>query len=175
MKWFIGFFVLLVALVMISGCTQPAQTAASITTVPTPVPTTIATPVATTVAPVVTTTVPTALSTTQAANSTNVTVIVANVVPSATAASMVTLIHITSTGFNPAIDTVLPGTGISWVNDDRVSHTIKTVGINAGMFTSTDIDPNTQFQFDFGSVGIYDYILDNNAKITGKIIVKGGS
>jgi hypothetical protein len=42
------------------------------------------------------------------------------------------------------------------------------------MFTSTEIDPNTQFKFDFDLVDTYEYILDNNPKINGTIIVKAG-
>jgi len=87
---------------------------------------------------------------------------------------MITTIHITSTGFSHPIDVVLPGTGISWANDDTVSHTVKSVGKHAGMFTSTEIDPNTQFKFDFDTVDTYEYILDNNPKINGTIIVKAG-
>jgi plastocyanin len=187
MKWFIGFFVLLVALVTISGCTQPAQTAAPVTTVPTtvqttapvivatPVPTTIATQVATTVATTkVATTVPTTVSATQttASNSTLVVVQVTTVAP----ASMVTTIHITKTGFDPKIDVILPGTGISWVNDDSVPHAITGANSKKGntVFTSTSIEPNSKFQYDFGDEGTFEYALIDLPKLNGTIIVKTG-
>lgn len=186
MKWFIGFFVLLVALVAISGCTQPAQTVEPTTTVPTtvpttepvivatPVPTTIATPVVTTIATTIAvTTVPTTVSTTQTAVS-NATV-AATPVPNVTAASMITTIHITSTGFNPALDVVYKGTGITWVNDDTVPHAVKAIGKNDGLFISDSIIPTSQFKYDFGNEGTIEYALVDLPTIKGTIVVKGGN
>ncbi len=182
MKWFIGFFVLLVALVTISGCTQPAQTAAPATTIPTPVPTTeqvpVATPVPTTIETPVATAVPTTKVTTTVPTTTqpavaNVTV-TATKVPTVTAASMVTTIHITSSGVSPQQDVVLPGTRISWVNDDTVPHAVKSTGIHDGLFTSDPIPPGAQFGFDFGNEGTFEYALVDLPKITGTIIVKAG-
>ena len=191
MKWFIGFFMLLVALVMISGCTQPAQTAAPTTTVPTtvptteqvtvatPVPTTIATTVATTVAPttatVVTTKVPATTQTTTV-NVTQNTTAVVTPVKTVTAASRITTIHITKTGFDPVLDVVLPGTQITWVNDDSISHSVKSIGNNEGMFTSTEIIPTSQFAYSFGEKeGTYEYALIDLPTVKGTIIVKTGS
>jgi len=177
--------VLLVALVTISGCTQPAQTAAPATTIPTPVPTTeqvpVATPVPTTIAtPVitavpttmVTTILPTTVSTMQTAVS-NVTV-TATKVPTVTAASMVTTIHITSSSVSPQQDVVLPGTRISWMNDDTIPHAVKSTGIHDGLFTSDPIPPGAQFGFDFGNEGTFEYALVDLPKINGTIIVKSG-
>ena len=182
MKWFIGFFVLLVALVTISGCTQPAQTAVPATTIPTPVPTTEEVPVATliptTVETTVATTVPTTVVTT-AVPTTQPTVaeVTANVttVPTVTAASMVTTIHITSTGFNPQLDVILPGTGITWVNDDTVDHAVKSTGKHDGLFTSTPFSPNAAFSYTFGNEGTFEYALVDLPKINGTIVVKGGN
>ncbi|MCX6689763.1 MAG: hypothetical protein NTZ39_08785 [Methanoregula sp.] len=186
MKWFIGFFVLLVALVTISGCTQPAQTAAPVTTVPTtmpvivatPVPTTAATTVATTAAPtntaVVTTKVPATTQTT-AVNVTQNTTAIITPVKTVTAASRVTTIHLNRTGFDPALDVVLPGTQITWVNDDSVSHSVKSIGNNDGMFTSTEIIPTAQFSYSFGEKeGTYEYALIDLPTVKGKIIVQTG-
>jgi plastocyanin len=70
---------------------------------------------------------------------------------------------------------VLPGTGISWANDDNVTHAIKTIGNNTGMFNSGDILPGAAFQFTFSeNTGTYTYAFANNATITGTIIVKAG-
>ncbi len=184
MKWFIGFFVLLVALVMISGCTQPAQTTVPATTVPTTVPTTaqvtVTTPVPTTVAPTMVTTVATTVTTkvpttvqTAAANVTLNTTAVVTPVKTVTAASRITTIHITKTGFDPALDVVLPGTQITWVNDDSVSHSVQSIGNNTGMFTSTEIIPTSQFSYSFGDKeGTYEYALIDLPTVKGKIIVK---
>jgi len=165
MKWFIGFFVLLIALVAISGCTQSVQPVAPATTIPTTVPT--PEPV------LVVTTVPTA----QATPVPTPKIVVINVthVVTPTTAIRVTTIHITSNGFTPAVDVVLPGTGIFWVNDDTVPHTVKAVGVHAGAFNSGEIIPTSTWSFDFGEKdGTFEYILDNNPKITGTIIVKTG-
>jgi plastocyanin len=179
MKWFIGFSVLLVTLVMISGCTQPAQTAAPATTIPTPVPTTeqviVATPVPTMIETTVATTVPTTVVTTSvpttqptvAAVTVNMTTI-----PTVTAASMVTTIHFTSAGFNPQRDVILPGTGITWVNDDTVDHAVKSTGKNDGLFTSTPISPNAAFSYTFANEGTVEYALVDLPKINGTIVVK---
>ena len=165
MKWFIGFFVLLIALVAISGCTQSVQPVAPATTIPTTVPTPepvlVVTPVPTTHA----TPVPTPK------------IVVINVtrVVTPTTAIRVTTIHITSNGFTPAVDGVLPGTGINWVNDDTVSHSVKAIGVHEGMFNSGEIIPTSTWSFDFGEKeGIYEYALGDLPTIKGQIIVKAG-
>lgn len=181
MKWFIGFFVLLIALVMISGCSQPAPTITPATTVPTTVAAAqttaqvpVSTPLPTTVvttkpATTVATTVPAAAQTT-AQNSTLVVV----KVPTVTPASGVTLIHITSTGFIPQTDVVLPGTAIWWINDDSVPHTVKVTNKNVVAYTSDTIQPNSQTNYDFGTEGTFSYALVDLPKINGTIIVKSG-
>jgi len=182
MKWFIGFFVLLVALVTISGCTQPAQTTAPATTVPTTVPITeqviVATPVPTMIETTVATTVPTTVVTTSVPTTQpTVAAVTVNMttVPTVTPASMVTTIHMTSAGFNPQLDAVLPGTRISWVNDDTVPLAVKSTGKHDGLFTSDPIPPNAAFAFDFGNEGTFEYALIDLPKINGTIIVKIGS
>jgi plastocyanin len=184
MKWFIGFFVLLVALVTISGCTQMVPTATPATTIPTTVPTTeqvtVATPVPTTIATPVATTIVTTKATTKVTTSVPTTTQPAavNVTKDQTvaAASGVTTIHITSTGFKPQVDIVLPGTGISWFNDDTVPHSVKSTGIHTGMFTLTDILPGTGNSYTFGAAqGTFEYALVDQPKVNGTIIVKSGS
>jgi plastocyanin len=70
---------------------------------------------------------------------------------------------------------VLPGTGISWVNDDNVTHAIKMIGNNTGMFNSGDISPGAAFPFTFSeNTGTYTYAFADNTTITGTIIVKAG-
>ena len=61
------------------------------------------------------------------------------------------------------------------MNADTVPHTVKSTGVHAGMFNSGEIIPTAQWSYDFGEKeGTYEYILDNNPKITGTIIVKAG-
>jgi len=182
MKLLMGFIVLLVALVAITGCTQtasPSEQTTTETTAPTTevtaVPTTIATTVATTI-PVTTETV-VANVTAPAANVTENVTETATVVPTATAANQVTKIHITNVsaklGFTPQIDVVLPGTGITWVNDDNVTHSIKMIGNNTGMFTSEGILPGASYMYSFSeNPGTFVYAFSDNQTITGTIIVK---
>jgi len=140
MKLLMGFIVLLVALVAITGCTQTASPSEQTTTETTAPVTTEVTTEATTVVTTVATTIPTTTETIVAnvtAPAENVTENVtetATAAPTATAASQITKIHITKLGFTPQTDVVLPGTGIIWVNDDNVTHSIKTIGNNTGMF-----------------------------------------
>ena len=181
MKLLMGFIILLVALVAVTGCTQtassPVQTTTE-TTAPATEVTTVATTVATTEQTTVpaTTEIPVANVTTPAANvTTEVTAAPVNVTPTVTAASGVTTIHITKTGFTPQTDVVLPGTGISWINDDNVTHAIKMIGNNTGMFNSGDIIPGAEFPFTFSEkTGTFTYAFADNATVTGTIIVKAG-
>jgi plastocyanin len=178
MKLLMGFIILLVALVAITGCTQTASPSAQ-TTTETTAPATEVTTVATTVETTVATTVPTTTATIVAnvtAPAENVTANVtatATPVPTATSASQVTKIHITKLGFTPATDVVLPGTGITWVNDDNVTHAIKMIGNNTGMFTSDGILPGASYMYSFSEqTGTYVYAFSDNQTVTGTIIVK---
>jgi plastocyanin len=182
MKLFMGFIILLVAVVAITGCTQTSSTPAH-TTTETTAPATVATTVDTTVVTTEQTTVPNTTATivtNVTAPVTNVTTTVVtaapvNVTPTVTAASGITTIHITKTGFAPQTDVVLPGTGISWVNDDNVTHSIKMIGDNEGMFNSGDILPGATFPYTFSQkTGTYIYAFADNKTITGTIIVKAG-
>ncbi|MEN6442768.1 MAG: hypothetical protein ABFC71_03335 [Methanoregula sp.] len=174
MKLLFGFVVLLVALVAISGCTQQAQPTTTVT--PTEITTAPTTVQETAVATMVTTVVSEPVTTLETTVVTpNQTTEVPVVTPTPITKTGVTTIHITSAGFNPQIDTVLPGTGISWVNDDTVSHSIKTIGNHTGMFNSGEIIPKAQFAYTFSeNVGTYTYALSDNSTITGTIIVKAG-
>jgi len=179
MKLFMGFIILLVALVAITGCTQTAPTPAQ-TTTETTAPTTEATTIVTPVVTTLQTTVPDTTATLVAnvtAPGINVTTVATTVpaIPTVTAASQITMIHITRTGFIPQTDVVLPGTGIFWINDDNTTHAIKMIGNNTGMFNSGDILPNGEFSYSFSEkTGTYTYAFADNTSITGTIIVKAG-
>lgn len=187
MKLLMGFIILLVALVMITGCTQPASTTTPVTTATTAPVTTESTTVATSVPTTVATTVPVnttatiiANVTAPAANTTTVPVTTAapvNVTATATPASMVTTIVLTSTGFAPQTDIVLPGTGVSFVNKDNVSHTVVATGNSTGMFNSGALIPGGAFSYTFSlkQVGTVTYGLADNSSVTGTIIVESPS
>jgi plastocyanin len=171
MKRFIGLFVLVIVLAMISGCTQPAKPAAVTTTVPTVVPTvppTEATP-APTMEP---TTVVTPQITTVTA--TSVATSVKTPVPVGTASTKITTIYIRNNSFVPQVLTVLPGTGITWINDDATVHAIKTTGTHAGMFNSGDFIQGSQWGYTFGAnEGTFE-IIDTYSNSSCTIIVKKG-
>ena len=181
MKLLMGFIILLVALVAVTGCTQTASPSAqttTATTAPTTEITTAAAPVATTVAtaaPVITTTIlanvtaPAANVTTAAVTTTSPT----NVMLTPTPASMVTTIYFTSAGFVPQTDIVMPGTGVSFVNNDNMTHVVIATGNNTGMFNSGVILPKGAFPYTFtANTGTYTYALQDNASVTGTIIVQ---
>jgi plastocyanin len=164
MKRYTGLFILVIALVMIGGCTQQAQPVAVTTPVATAVltvPPTAATPELTptqeqTIVPTMETTILSKPKIT--------------LVPQTTK----TVIYIRNNTFSPVELTVLPGTGISWVNDDTVAHSVKTTGVHAGMFNSGDFIPTASWDYTFGEVGVFEFIDPNYPDMKGKIVVKDG-
>jgi plastocyanin len=175
MKKFIGFFILVFALVMISGCTQSAQPAAVTTPVTTAVPTvppTVATSVPTPVPTTEPTTVATPKSTTAIA--TTVATVIKTPIPVQTASTKITTIYIRNNSFVPQLLTILPGTGISWINDDATVHAIKATGNHTGMFNSGDFVKGSLVDYTFGAdEGTFEFI-DTYSNATGMIIVKKG-
>jgi len=162
MKLLMGFIVLLVALVAVTGCTQTAASSSPATTATTVPPTTVVT--------TATTAVPTPNATAIPVNSTE-----ENLTWEATPtpASMVTIIHLTSAGFTPVTDIVLPGTGVFFVNNDNVPHTIIGIGNSTGTFNSGVIIPGSAFSYTFGvKPGVLIYGLSDNPNVTGTIIVQ---
>ena len=160
MKKFIGLFILVIALVMISGCTQPAQPVAVTTPVATAVPTvppTVATMVPTMMPPVVTT----VLSK-----------------PKITLVPQITKIifYMRNNTFVPKELTVLPGTGVTWVNEDPIVHSVKTTGTHTGMFNSGDIIPTATWGYTFGAEqGVFEFTCPDYPDMKGTIVVKDGA
>jgi plastocyanin len=173
MKMFIGLFVLVVLLVAASGCTmQQAKPAATATTLATTVATT---EVPTAVNTPLPTTVPTVVSTTVAPEASTMATTVATPRPTATASTKITVIHMINNTFVPAELTVLPGTGITWINDDTVTHVVKASGDAKGKFTSSEIVRGAQFGYTFGEVpGTYEFMDPNYPGMKGAIIIKKG-
>jgi plastocyanin len=177
MKTYIGLFILVIVLVAFSGCTaqqaKPAVTTAipATTAAATEVPT-LSTPMPTTVS----TTVPTAVPTTAAAPvaSANVTT-AATAGPDMTPSTKVTTIHIRNNTFVPDQLTVLPGTGITWINNDAVTHVVKASGDSAGKFTSSPMVNGASFIYTFGeTTGTYEFMDPAYPDMKGTIFVKNG-
>jgi plastocyanin len=163
MKKFIGLFILVIALVVISGCTQPAQPVAVTTTVATPVPT-----VPPTIPPTVATPVPTMMPTT-------VTTVLSTPKIPLVPQTKKTIFYMRNNTFVPTELTVLPGTGISWVNEDFISHSVKITGINAGMFNSGEIIPGASSGNTFANVGVFEFACPDHPDMKGTIVVKAGA
>jgi plastocyanin len=176
MKKFIGLCILVILLVAASGCTQPAKTVAATpeptanpaTEVPTPEatmpPTTVETTmVPTTAATIAVTLEPTAKPTT-----------VATPKPVMTPSIKVTTIYIRNNTFVPQELTVLPGTGITWINEDHTVHALKTMPTTPFKFSSGDVMPGAQWGYTYGeNEGTFGFI-DPYTNATGMIIVKKG-
>jgi len=164
MKRFIGLFVLVIVLAMISGCTQPAQPATVTTPVVTEVPT-----VSPTEAPPVPTMEPAPVAPSPA-----VATVVRTPMPVMTPSTKITTIYIRNNSFVPRELTILPGTGITWVNDDATVHAIKTTGNHKGMFNSGDFVKGSDWSYTFGAnEGTFE-IIDTYSNSTSVIIVKKG-
>jgi plastocyanin len=128
-----------------------------LTTVPTVVPTTELTPApATLPITVVKTAIPVATRTTSPMNM-----------------KVVTTIHMRNNTFVPEELTTLPGTGITWINDDSTVHSVKTIGNATGMFNSGDILPGSQWSYTFGQrQGRYEFTCSYHPEMKGAIIIK---
>jgi len=188
MKTIFGLCILVILFLALSGCTQPAPSAPAATAVPT----TESAPVAATSIPAETTAMP--AGTTAAAVTAmpeNVTSAVANVtmvtnetavettvaVPTPSPTPVVTdnMIHMRNNAFVPSATTVLPGTGIVWLNDDTVVHTVKASGANEGMFNSGDIAPGGRWDYTFGAnTGSFTYTDPNYPGMNGTITIQKG-
>ena len=160
MKKFIGLFILMIAFVAFMGCTQQA--------VPEPVTTTSATTVITTVPTAELTLVPTSVPTT----------IVTMLPPIAKrtespSTKVVTTIHMKNNAFAPQVLTALPGTGITWINDDDSVHSIKMSGPNNAGFNSGDIMPGASWGYTFGArEGTFSISCIYHPDMKGTVIIK---
>jgi plastocyanin len=159
MKKVIGFTILLIAFIAFTGCTQqPVQE--PVTTVPTTVPTPLPT---TTEVTIVQTMVPTTLVTT--------------VLPTPTRTDsplnkLVTTIHMRNNAFVPQVLVALPGSGITWINDDAVPHSLKMSGSDGKFFNSGDIMPGSVYGYTFGKQeGNYTISDTRYPNMTGTIVI----
>lgn len=188
MKKIIGFIILLIVLIGVSGCTQQAKTTtetpAATTVVPTKevittveettaVPTTEETTIEATPAE---TNIPEANVTAPAEENTTVIETTVPITAVMTPSTKITLIHIVNNTFSPSVLMVYPGTGISWINDDTTVHSVKAIGSHAGKFNSGELPTGVRWSYSFGDAeGTFEYADGFNQNITGTIIVKSGA
>ena len=76
------------------------------------------------------------------------------------------VITIKDFSFIPASITINKGTTVRWVNQDSVSHAIKSESVNSQEFGKGQI-----FEFKFENPGTYDYICGLHPPMKGRIIV----
>jgi len=160
MKKFISLFILMLAFVAFTGCTQQAVPEPVTTTPPTTVSTTIPTPELTLVPTQVPTTFVTTLPPTVKRTES----------PST---KVVTTIHMKNNAFDPQVLIALPGTGITWINDDQSVHSIKMSGPNNAGFNSGDILPGATWSYSFGSrEGNYTITDAKQPDMKGTVLIK---
>ncbi len=83
-------------------------------------------------------------------------------------------VFIENFAFNPASDTVPPGTTVRWINKDAVTHVIMS-GIPAhpdSLFESGDLAQNDTFEYIFDSTGVFPYYCTIHPSMTGVITVR---
>jgi amicyanin len=74
--------------------------------------------------------------------------------------------------FIPTEITVVPGTTVTWVNNEAMPHTV--VDSNKG-FRSKTLIKDATFSFTFTTAGDYDYQCSIHPNMKGKVIVKPGA
>lgn len=173
MKTGIVLFILVILLAAASGCTQtPAPTIPATTALPASpmeIPPVITTPEPATVPPTM------APATVTATEVTSAITTAATARPGMTPSTKITTIHIRNNTFVPDQLTVLPGTGITWINDDPVIHVVKAIGNSTGKFTSSEMIRDAHFGYTFGeATGTFEFGDPAYPAMKGAIIVKQG-
>jgi plastocyanin len=158
MKKFIGLIILVIAFVACTGCTQQAVPEPVTTTQPTMIPTTIPTveltPAQTSLPTSVVTSMPITTKRTESPTK-----------------NAITIIHIQNNSFVPENLAALPGTGITWINDDKTVHSLK-MSSSEGGFNSGEIMPGTTYSYTFGKwEGIYTITDPNYPGMKGTVTI----
>jgi plastocyanin len=74
--------------------------------------------------------------------------------------------------FIPGEITVVPGTTVTWINNEAMPHTV--VDSNKG-FRSKALVKDASFSFTFATAGDYSYLCSIHPNMKGKVIVKAGA
>jgi plastocyanin len=90
----------------------------------------------------------------------------------ATAAGTGVTVTIDNFTFSPADLTIVPGTTVTWVNNDDIPHVV--VETNKA-FRSKALDTDDKFSFTFNTAGEFSYFCSLHPHMTGKITVKPGA
>jgi plastocyanin len=79
-----------------------------------------------------------------------------------------TTVIIKNFAFNPENLTVKVGTTVTWINEDSVNHTVKSID---DLFKSK-LESGQSFNYTFNATGTYNYICDIHPNMQGNIIVE---
>jgi Icc protein len=79
-------------------------------------------------------------------------------------------IGIDNFNFTPQTLTVVPGTKVTWINNDDVPHLI--VNVQGRFKQSPVLDSDQRFSVTLGKAGTYDYFCSLHPKMQGKVVVK---
>lgn len=71
--------------------------------------------------------------------------------------------------FNPSSVTIPPGTNITWINNDSVTHTVVS---DEGLFESGEMSGGDTFSHVFSAPGVYSYHCSLHPTIKGMITVQ---
>jgi plastocyanin len=91
---------------------------------------------------------------------------------STAAAGPVATVSMEQNTFIPGEITVVPGTTVTWVNNEAMPHTV--VDLNKG-FRSKALVKDASFSFTFATAGDYNYLCSIHPNMKGKVIVKPGA
>ena len=78
-------------------------------------------------------------------------------------------VKIDNFNFTPPTLVVVPGTTVTWTNDDDSPHTVRE---KDGKFKSAALDTDETFSQTFSTPGEYEYICSIHPRMVGKIVVK---
>lgn len=84
-----------------------------------------------------------------------------------TPASEANKVAIQNFAFTPQAITINAGDAVTWVNQDSISHSIKS-----GTFNSGTLGNGASFQHTFASSGTYEYSCGIHPSMTGKVVVR---
>ncbi|HLE49436.1 MAG TPA: cupredoxin family copper-binding protein [Patescibacteria group bacterium] len=77
------------------------------------------------------------------------------------------VVNIQNFTFSPGALTVKAGTKVTWVNQDSVTHTIKS-----DTFNSSTLMKGDKFEFTFTEKGSFDYSCGLHPSMVGKVVVE---
>jgi amicyanin len=80
-------------------------------------------------------------------------------------------VSITNSVFEPNEIVVKAGTTVTWVNADRVPHTVTSTA-SPPLFDSRTLRAGDAFSFEFQAAGAYDYFCKVHPYMTGKVLVR---